>query len=303
MTARTRAALMGAAMGVSLCAGAAVAADERYQAPREIAQIEDARLPEVSGIVASRKHAGLFYVHNDSGNTPEVFLLDRRGKVRGVVRLIGAPNIDWEDVALAPHGENAWDVCVADIGDNRRRRADVVVYRFPEPEFDAAGGAIRVRPTAFRLRYPDGAHNAEALVVDPRSGDGYIITKEETQPARVYRFAAPWRADAAVTLEHVGELKFPPAPPLMTMVTAADISPDGRRLATRSYGFGWEWMLPAPGDVRGLLRSEALLPQRLDLAGELQGEALAYTADGEALVTISEQLPTALSEVRRTKTP
>ena len=40
---------------------------------------------------------------------------------------------------------------------------------------------------ALRLRYPDGPHNAEAMLVDPRTGDLVIITKVATGgPAGVY---------------------------------------------------------------------------------------------------------------------
>ena len=278
--------------------------DARYGTPDEVAVVEDERLPEISGIVASRRHKGFFYVHNDSGNAPEVFLIDRAGTVRGLFLLAGATNVDWEDIAVAPGEDGAFDVCVADIGDNRQRRAEIVVYRFPEPALPSAvADVIQVRPEAFRLHYPDGAHNAEAFVVEPHTGDGYIITKEQSGEAQVYRLPHPWSASQTTKLEHVGALRFPAAAPIETMVTAADVSPDGRRLVTRSYLAGWEWLLPENAENRAFRRIFAEKPARVILAGELQAEAIAYSVDGRCLLTISEQLPSALNEARLVEQP
>ena len=43
------------------------------------------------------------------------------------------------------------------------------------------------------------------------------------------------------------------------------------------------------------------LPTALELAKEPQGEALCFSADGRALLTISEKTPTTLYEVRSTE--
>ncbi len=45
------------------------------------------------------------------------------------------------------------------------------------------------------LRYPDGPHDSEALMVDPRSGDLYVVVKHLAGgPAAVYRAPAGLRA-------------------------------------------------------------------------------------------------------------
>ena len=75
---------------------------------------------------------------------------------------------------------------VGDIGDNASRRASIDVYRVPEPRVGAAASAPAAR---LRLRYPDGAHDAEALLVDPLRGDLVIVTKV-LGAARAYRASA-----------------------------------------------------------------------------------------------------------------
>lgn len=298
---------VGALVAGLLLAGCAPVAAQtsqpgvRYQQPVAVCRIANPRLTEASGLVASRRYPGRYYTHNDSGDRPHVYVFDRTGRTVVTIRLAGAENIDWEDIALAP-GErpDAYDICLADIGDNSAQRAGIVIYRFPEPDLKAASGrTIDIKPKVYRCRYADGARNAEGFAVHPRSGDGYVFSKRFDGACDVYRLSAPWKTGAVSTLPRVGSLRFPEqAPPLARIVTAADISPDGRRLVTRSYVQGWEWRLPEPLDSRGLARLLGETPTALRLAAERQGEAICFSADGDALLTVSEAAPTTLYEIR-----
>lgn len=270
-----------------------------YASFERIATLEDRQINEASGLVASLRHDGVFYVNNDSGDAARVFAIDRRGRTLATITLAGATHVDFEDIARAPGDDpNTFDLVVADIGDNRHQRQTLTLYRFAEPTITPGGGSeITVRPRVTQIRYAGGPVDAEALFVCPRTGDGYIITKRrDGKPADVYRLLAPWPTDAVATLERVAELKLVGGTPYERFVTAADISPDGRRLVVRTYLGGWEWSADAPTDVVKLLATE---PRWLQLAPEPQGEAIAYAADGAALITLSEQLPTYLHEVRR----
>ena len=272
-----------------------------YDPARAVCRVTDRRIDEASGIVASRRYPGLYYVHNDSAGRPEIYVLNRTGTIVATLRLRGARNVDWEDIAMAPGtGSKRWDVCVADIGDNQRRRPEVVIYRFAEPDLAARGSqVIAVTPRVVRCRYEDGPRDAEALVVDPLDGAGYVLTKRWDGRCGAYRLA-DWSAPQPVTLRKVGWLRFPPATlPIARMVTGADITPDGRRLVVRTYIGGWEWTLPTRTKADGFLRLIATRPRALTLAAEPQGEAICYAADGSALLTISERSPTVLYEARR----
>jgi hypothetical protein len=263
---------------------------EYDSAPEPVAVVRDERITEASGIAPSHRHPGLYYVHNDSGDSSRVFLIDRQGQTRAVVRLKGATNVDYEDIAMAP-GEkpDAWDVCVADIGDNNSRRPHVTIYRFPEPALPAqAGGTVEVEPVAYQFRYAEGPADAEAFAVHPRTGDGYIFTKVWRGGSTVYKLKAPWDAKQTTELRPLCKLDLPPALPALRVVTAADISPDGQRLAVRCYAAGWEWRLPPGASDRPFERIFKATPTDLPLATERQGEAIGYAADGQALLTISE---------------
>lgn len=266
--------------------------------PVQLATLEDRRIKESSGLVASRRSPGLFWTHNDSGDGPFVYAFDRKGRSRGTWHVEGASARDWEDMAAGPGpvpGQSY--LYTGDIGDNGREREFIVVYRFPEPEVSATQAApTEARPTqpaeAIRLKYPDGAHNAEALVVHPTTGDIYIITKANAE-AGVYKLAAPFDPKAVNTMVKIATLRGPDF--FGTLITGADISPDGRRVALCDYAQGYELSLPA--SAAGFDEVWRQTPLAVSLGARLQGESVAYRLDGAALLATSENTPTPLFEV------
>ncbi|MDP8971457.1 MAG: hypothetical protein M3N52_13350, partial [Actinomycetota bacterium] len=192
---------------------------------------------------------------------------------------------------------------VGDIGDNERSRPHVVVYRLPEPagagsQAPSAGRPLTTAPAeALRLRYPDGPHDAETVLVHPGTGDLYLVTKEPSGVAGVYR--APAAVDPATTglLTLVAQLRLPATPGgPPPAVTGGDVAPDGRRVALCTYVDAYELALPPGPEFASIWQQP---PVRVGLALRQQGEAIAYRADGEALLTTSEGLPAPLHEVAR----
>jgi hypothetical protein len=283
-----------------------------YSEPGVLCEIADRRINEASGLAASRRFAGCYYTINDSGNDPFVFLIDPQGKTKAVIRL-DAENVDWEDLALAPppaaasqpasgptsSGGADFDVCVADVGDNRRQRPFVRVLRFAESAVRDDREESRVKPREYRFRYADGPQNVEAFFV-AASGDGFFITKRDDGRAVLYVLPAPWRSDEPAVLTPRGDVRIEKSVPLEAMVTGAAIAPDASRIALRTYACGWEWRIPAAADtptIAAILTRQS--PRRVTLAPEAQGEAIAYSLDSAVLLTISEQVPTAIFECRR----
>ncbi len=256
--------------------------------PVALAELADARITEASGLAASRRNPGCYYVHNDSGDAARVFLVDRKGVTRLVINLEGVTAIDFEDIAIAP-GDDGFDVCAADIGDNQARRSTLAVYRFPEVDLATLSDmdTTAVSPTTYRFRYADSPANAEAFIVDPTNGDGYVFTKRLDGKSAIYRLSAPWDASRTVSLQRVTMIELPPGVLPGRIITAADISPNGRRLAARCYIDGWEWESPNR-ETQTLTALLGHTPKRLSLATEIQGEAICYSATGDALLTISE---------------
>lgn len=264
----------------------------KYGPPVRLAYLQDELITESSGIAASRRRHDLFWTHNDSGDEPLLYAFDRHGRALGTFAVTGATAIDWEDIAAGP-GPAGPSLYIGDIGDNGRRRDDCVVYRVPEPRVSTTRASDIAETAAaerFPFRFPDGRRNAETLMVHPRSGEVYIVTKGEDPPV-VYRFPRPLRRDQRVTLERVATLGG-----IFAHLTGGDIAPDGRRLVVRDYLLAYEYFLPVGRPFTAIFRAK---PVRIRLANERQGEAITYRSDGCALLTTSEGRPTPLHELLR----
>jgi len=234
--------------------------------------------------VLSRAHRGVLWTHNDSGDGPRVFAVTRDGELLADVEITDARAVDWEDIAIGPAPGGGDALYLADTGDNDAVRPDVAVYRVPEPDPRGAGaGAIRSAPAArLALRYPDRAHDAEALLVDPRSGALVVVTKSFGASAGVYVAQRP-SATATTTLHRRATLSLG----VGEAVTAGDVSADGRTIALRSYGRAFVWRRRPGESIAAALRRRPCSPP-VGLFAEGQGEALALTAHGGAFYTVPE---------------
>jgi hypothetical protein len=232
-----------------------------------------AELSEGSGLAASRKTPGWFWSHNDSG-APVLFALDAEGRVAGRVRLSGATVDNWEAVAVGPCPSGSC-VYVADIGDNDAERKQITIYRIPEPV--DAKGPVQVTDV-FHAVYPDGAHDAEALLI---SGDGrlHIVTKGDTGPVSLYRFPTELASGTTMRLERVGE---PRPSDVKDRITDGAVSPDGRWVVLRSVQTLTFYR--AADFFAGNWREAGRVALTL---GEPQGEGVTF-GDENALYLVSE---------------
>lgn len=240
-------------------------------------------LDEASGLVASREHPGVFWTHEDSGRPAVIIAIDSAGRRLGRVRVTGARNQDWEDIALGPcpTGECLY---LADTGDNRLRREEVVVYRIPEP---APGDTVSATAERFPLRFPGGPRDVEALYILP-DGALYLVSKGRRHPIELFRYGPPLREGETAVVHEIQRLsEGDGGVPLPFQVTGASATPDGRWVALRTYS---TVQLYRP-DETGYL-TPALPPQGLDLQAlaEPQGEGVSLRGDG-TLFLISEAGP------------
>ncbi len=235
---------------------------------------------EVSGIVASRSNPGVLWAHNDSGDTNKVYAINEQAQLLGEFVLSGASATDYEDIAVGP-GNNLF---VADIGDNGESRGNIKVYRVPEPTVAANGGdqsQALSNVDTLTLTYPDGPHNAETLLIDPASGDLYIVTKSSSENNSIYWAAAPAAGDQTIVLEHKGDMNWPTA-------VGGDVSSDGREILIKSrttvYLYDRD---PATEDIWEALLSAANVTNP-PYTEEFQGEAIAFDSSAEHYYTLSE---------------
>lgn len=246
--------------------------------------VQAAELNEVSGLASSRRHDAL-WTHNDSGDGPRLYALDFTGRLIATLHLRAAEAVDWEDVALVPGPGAADSLYVADFGDNRRRRSSVVIYLLDEPTH--LHPELIAEPRArLELRYPDGAHDAESLLVHPKSHEIFIITKHPLGISRVHRKSPP-HVTGSFVLEDLGSVHFGVGPlESIPLTTAGDFSADGRLVAIRTYDDVFLWSVAPGADMMTVLHAApcARIPMH-----QPQGESLAFARDGSGLWTLSEQ--------------
>ncbi len=275
-----------------------------YEAPVQLATLENQSINESSGIAASRRNKDIFWTHNDSGDEAFLYAVDRQGKHCGVWRVKGAQAQDWEDMAAWKDAKSGKSyLYIGDIGNNSKRREFLTVYRIVEPVITAKDSATtKEKPAettpaeALKLKYPEGNFDAEALMIHPQTGDLYIITKVMGAAAKVFKLKAPFMQQKEARLIEVAEVQVPNQ--FIGFLTGGDISPDGHRVALCDYLSAFEITLP---DQKGIAFDEIWKQpvQVLNIGKRKQGEAICYSADGMALLATSEVLPCPLIEITR----
>jgi hypothetical protein len=213
--------------------------------------IQSPYVDEASGLAASRKNPYVLWTHKDKGDSARIFAMNMDGTHLGIYYLSGATNRDWEDIAVGPGPvDGIHYIYVGDIGDNDAEFSSIKVYRVPEPQVDSEQAPVTVTLTGVEsiiLRYPDGSHNAETLMVDPVTKDIYIITKKDTYP-RVYRAPYPHSTTATITMEYKCELSW-----LYVnkgdWASGGDISPAGTEIIVRNYHTASIWQRPAGSNL------------------------------------------------------
>jgi hypothetical protein len=238
------------------------------------------RIPELhegSGLAASRRTPGRLWTHNDSGD-PLLVALDSQGAVAGQVRVSGARVEDWEAVAVGPCPAGSC-IYIGDIGDNDATRRAVNIYRVPEPA--AASGSVAVADQ-FRVSYPDGAHDAETLLVTPK-GEILIVTKGDTGPVGVYRVPANAKAGGTVTLEQIAKPRSSQKSSADERITDGDVSPSGAWVALRTKS---AIVLHRTEDLLSGTWQESSRVS-LQTLGEPQGEGIAF-GDERTLYIVGE---------------
>jgi hypothetical protein len=225
--------------------GAAVAPADQAQV---VFSFRDTDIIESSGLAVVD---GLVVTTNDSGDSGRVFSVDPvTGKTVDVT--------DWADdptdvEALAPDGPGA--VWVGDIGDNTESRDSVQIAHV------ALGGTGSDEPEVRDLTYPDGAHDAETLMLDPTTSRLYVASKGALGGEL---FEVPESGDGE--LRALGDV--------LPLATDGAFLPDGKHFVVRNYAVAAVYAFPSLEKV-----------DQFQLPDQPQGEGLAVDADGSLLLS------------------
>lgn len=245
--------------------------DAEFRNGSDAGELRGADMREASGLVASLRHPGHYWLHNDSGNDPVLFLIDSTGAAVMRLRIDAVRNRDWEDIAR--RGDTLF---IAETGDNDAKWDTVYVHAVLEPA--AISDSALATAVSFPFRYPDGPRDAETLLIDPVTGDWFLVTKREAR-SRLYRYPATQRRLGLATLERL------PVEFAFRQAVGGDVSADGKSVLVKTYDAVYYW------ERRGsemLAETLARSPSAQPYTPERQGEAIAFALDGGAYFTTSE---------------
>jgi hypothetical protein len=259
-----------------------------FELPRQIGKLASTEIFESSGLAVSKCQPDVFWTHNDSGDDAYIYAFGGNGRHLGTWRVLGAENLDWEDMASTKDSGGCY-LYIGDIGDNGKKRGHGSVYRVREPEImpDAAA-SNKENPLAtdrveiLNFTY-DSKYDAETLAVNPKTGDIYVLTKRKEGPASVYKIR-PLFGPQPIAAEKIGEVRVPSVPD--GLITGGDISPDGTRVALCDYVSGYELSLPEGSqNFDDIWKQE---PAKFDIGTREVGETIAYGPDGNTIYSTSE---------------
>jgi len=240
-----------------------------------VGKIDPSLVNECSGLVQSLRYENIFWALGDSGNASAIAPVTADGRLArgwsGPVRIDGVRNYDWEDLALDGKG----NLIIADVGNNSGRRQQLMLHLVKEPR----PGATVVRPDrTLRVHYedqrePSPDYDCEAVFC---AGDRiFLLTKHRSDKrTRLYRLEGE-------STKKSNPLRLVDSFEIGGMVTAADVSPDGKLVAVLTYTSLWVFEFdPVSGSIfrRGM---------RWTPVFAWQAEAVAF--DGNDSVVIANE--------------
>jgi len=249
---------------------------------------------EASGLAISTQFSDRLYHVNDSGDEGRFYITDFAGDNTRIVNVEFFDPRDVEDLALGQCGSvEGTCLFIADIGDNAQVRDEIQIVVVAEQE---QFGELVVPVDTIRVRYPDGANDAESLAVHP-NGDLFIVSKGAdyslfiVSPSKVYRLTLARRLGAegrTQELDLLGEVDFTAISSDTfsgSLPTALDFSRDGSRFLVLTYVNAFEFYIDL--SEGGLPVTEDLVDgadfREIPLELLIQQESIAYLGENAFL--------------------
>ncbi len=252
----------------------------------KIGRFTDDRILECSGIVPSFRNIDCYWVHNDSGNAAEIYLVDKSGKTKLTVVLDGVKNVDFEDIAIAhPKDSAETSLIIGDIGDNLTRRKNLSLYILKEPKLDSRAN-ITIRPDiTIEFEFEGGEkHNCEGLAYDAIGNRIFVANKLSAKQILQSKEAALFAFDADFKTKNQKRVAKRIGMVPGQMVTGFDISLDGKALVLQNYLAGY--FLPITGTLEESISKNTYT--MFSLPVQRQSESICFTLDRKRLITASE---------------
>lgn len=196
------------------------------------------KLKEVSGIQYDVKEDA-FWMLNDSGNKPSVYLVSKEGKIQKELK-VQAKNIDWEDLTQ----DKKRNLYIGDFGNNYNKRKDLSILKINSKDLSSKHKVIAER---IEFSYPEQINfppKKEKRYFDTEAffeweGNFYIFTKSRVKGAygRTFLYQVPnkagtYKAKLLSQFETTGD-------GWNCSITGADISRDRKKVALITHQAVW----------------------------------------------------------------
>jgi hypothetical protein len=258
-----------------------------YAPVQELSRIKDPQINEISGVASSYNNPGTFWIHNDSGDTPRIFLVDKAGNTVTIGSVTGASANDWEDIASFQLNGISYLV-IGDIGDNGSSRSVYSLYIIEEPKSNPDGTYPSSFPIKRRINftYDTGAQNCESMAVDMQSGKILFVSKTSYEGSLRIRYVheLPLSVDSG-TVSLVAK-KIQQFGTISEATTAMDISNNGRYAIIHTVLDGIYEFTRNSNET--WVQAFAKEPRRLGNEGNRGFEAICYGTNGIDFYTMKE---------------
>lgn len=261
-----------------------------YGPPRQLATLASPAIGESSGLACSRRVPGLFWTHHDSGDDARIYLFDSKGRDLGSCTLAGVRAWDWEDMASFTWQGKHY-LLLGDVGNNGLAAPVQILHLIEEPPIDPQQGVtVRQIPVVQTIQYSyeDDHRDCEAVAVDPTDRKILLVSKHFDVNCAVY--ALDWPENDPEKVHVARRIATSKAP----LVTAMDVSPDGRRAMLATYWSAYEFERKENEDWAAAFSRD---PREIGMPLRIQGESICYGLDGKTIYLTSEKRATPLWEV------
>lgn len=276
---------------ITLCSSTTdkkVKIEPQYTLGKAVGTINSSTLDEISGVATSSIYTDCLWVHNDSADEPNIYLINLQGELITTLSMPSITNRDWESIAIADGY-----IYIGETGDNWATYDDKKIYRIAEPttintlkrDQHMTIGNVET----MRLNFSNGQRDCETMMYDPWSDELILVSKRED---KVMSYATPFIAtsnDQIIEVDPIATLTFSSA-------TAGDISLSGKEILIKNY-----MSIFLYNRQRGESIVDALskAPTKLAYSPEPQGEAIAWSTHEDAFYTISEKAGTDMPIIYR----
>lgn len=267
----------------------------------QIGKVTDYAVSEISGLARSQVNKNALWMINDSGDGPNIYALAQTGELLTSIKIDGADNIDWEDLALFSFkGVNY--LLIADTGGNTSHRDVFDIYIIREPNLQQTPKSVNVQ-WAIHFRYEDKARDCEAVAVDALTENIYLLSKRSTPPV-LYELPLRPDGDGVILAKKLGEINTIPQPAIddikerydeyQSQPTGLDAAAGGKQIAVLTYR---RLFLYNRAENESWIEALNRTPLQIEYPRLKQAEAVCFYDNGPAVLVTSEQIPAPIIKV------